>query len=147
MTLVSPLLRVLLCVILIANSIGFAHASTRMQLAHAAHPVSQTIVEAPALAAGSDCHEVAQAAMDSVVMSHAAMGHGSDDGPDSASGIDDMDCCDGAACQCACAQHASAAFVSTISTAPMPVHAAVRLGGHSQHAQPRLPHLIRPPID
>lgn len=154
MSLFSLLLRVLLCVSLIANGVGFAQASTRMQLAHAAHgPNAPALPDA--LRSAQNCHPgmtMASHSGDAMpAMDHAAMGHSVPMHDESASvadvGLQDAaDCCNGNSCQCACVQYASAAFTAAISTGPVPVHAAVLLGGTSQHASPRLPHLIRPPI-
>lgn len=155
----SLLLRVLLCVTLIANGIGFAQASTRMQLAHASHGTHgervQTRAAAPAqptLAnAGEECHPgmtmASHAGAEPPVVDHAAMVHGGNPGAESGAALADaMDCCDGKNCQCACTQHASAAFIAELSPGAPPVHTAALMGGTSQHASPRLPHLIRPPI-
>jgi hypothetical protein len=84
-------------------------------------------------------------------MDHAAMGHGAPatDGADAdadQAADEPADCCDGKTCQCACTQHASAGFIPEVSPGVMPVHSVMAMGGTSQHASPRLPHLIRPPI-
>lgn len=140
------LLRVLLSVSLIANGIGFAQASTRMQLAHASHSTVSPAAEAPPPA---ECHEPPGAPSGKVgqAVPHTAVGHGNAGAPspDHAS-VEDMECCDGGNCQCVCTQQAFAAFALAIAPGTTPVHTAVLLEGTSQHASPWLPHLIRPPI-
>lgn len=161
MTLFSLLLRVVLCVSLIANGAGYAQASARMQFEHAAHaapmapmaPVhaapAPAVVEeagvppchrhgataspAPSMHAG---HAVAQ--VDASPTSKAAPG--SPVGKKSA-----PDCCKGKTCNCACA-HAYCAATVAFVTAIVPEHDARVPALAIDHPQPRLPHLIRPPI-
>lgn len=149
MSLPSLLLRLLLCVSLIANGIGFAQASTRMQLAHASHaghdPAGASTQCHPGMTMASHADEAMPA------MDHAAMGHGAPvaDGADAdadQAADEPADCCDGKTCQCACTQHASAGFIPELAPGIAPAHSAVVMGGATQHASPRLPHLIRPPI-
>lgn len=154
MSLFPLLLRVLLCVSLIANGVGFAQASTRMQLAHAARSPDASAL-ADSQRSPQKCHPGTTMASHSVdempVIDHTALGHAvpMHDGSASVADValqDASDCCDGNSCQCACVQYASAAFIAPSSAAPASVQSAVLLGGISQHASPRLPHLIRPPI-
>ncbi|MFZ5656218.1 MAG: CopL family metal-binding regulatory protein [Pseudomonadota bacterium] len=157
MTPFSLLLRVLLCVSLIANGIGFAGASTRMQLVHANHGAMSLSTQAAA--AGCIHPATARAlAADRSPADGAAVhaGHtGTDDAagyaadlgsvtPDAPAG--DMDCCDGSDCQCACAQHASVGFIADIPPGAISLRSPVVMRGASQHVSPRLSHLIRPPI-
>lgn len=154
MSLSALLLRVLLCVSLIANGVGFAQASTRMQLAHASHR-AHDVAGPGADGASVQCHPGMTMASHGgeamPAMDHAAMGHGVSDANDASPATDQApdepaDCCDGKTCQCACTQHASAGFIPEVSPGAMPAHSAIAMGGNSQHASPRLPHLIRPPI-
>lgn len=155
----SLLLRLLLCVTLIANGIGVAQASTRMQLSHAAHGSHAQPTAAPATAgaqpvladAGEECHPgmtmASHTGAEAPVIDHESVGHASDPSAgETDPTVDGMDCCDGTNCQCACTQHASAAFIAELSPGAPPVHTAALMGGTSQYASPRLPHLIRPPI-
>lgn len=149
MSLFSLLLRVLLCVTLIANGVGFAQASTRMQLAHATHGAHAAQVEVASTPA-EECHPgmtmASHAGTPMPVMDHAAMGHGDAGTGTLDSAADSADCCAGNTCQCACTQHASTAFIATVAAGATPAHSVLVVGGSSQHASPRLPHLIRPPI-
>jgi hypothetical protein len=56
------------------------------------------------------------------------------------------DCCQSDACRCACVHHAPAAIVGLDFHAPLIEHAASVRPMSSGHADPALPHLIRPPI-
>lgn len=146
MRLFSLLLRLLLSVSLIANGVGFAQATVRMQLAHASH-LTATLVAEPG--GSTECHEQATGGGDEMPngMSHAAMGNTDHGAQAPAQGAtDDTECCDASSCQCICAQHAFAAFAAGIPSGAMPVAGAAVLRGSPQHLAPRLPHLIRPPI-
>lgn len=154
MSLSALLLRVLLCVSLIANGVGFAQASTRMQLAHASHGAHHDAGPG-ASGASLQCHPgmtmASHAGGSMPAADHAAMGHGAPnadvaDADADQAAAEQADCCDGKTCQCACTQHASAGFIPEVSPRLTPAHSAVVMGGASQHASPRLPHLIRPPI-
>ncbi len=154
MSLFSLLLRVLLCVSLIANGVGFAQASTRMQLAHAGHQAHRAQAEV-ASTVGEECHPgmtmASHADTSMPPMDHAAMDHGdSDTGPlvavSDGGSAEPADCCDGTTCQCACTQHASTAFIPAVAPGAALPDSILVMVGTSQHASPRLPHLIRPPI-
>ena len=143
----SLLLRLFLCATLIANGIGFAQASARMQLAHASHGSHATLPVGDGGADGQECHPgmipasheanvaAGNGALPGALATHADAQH-----------AEPMDCCDGMNCQCACAQHVSTGFMADVMASVVPVHPSVAMAGASQHASPRLPHLIRPPI-
>lgn len=142
MGLSSLFLRVLICVVLIANGIGLAQASTRMPLAHAgegAHAAGGTD-------AATGCHSgMATTGHDGMPMDRAAQGHAAGEAAHAAD-PGSADCCEGTVCECECIQHLSAG----VSAGVLPVAILVRgdplVDGGSQHLAPRLPHLIRPPI-
>lgn len=138
MSLFSLLLRIVLCVGLIANGAGSAQAAARMQLAHAEHAVEAA---PPAKVAEIPCHPGAEPAttVEPPGSHHAGMTHGSD-GPDT------RDCCQGNACRCACVQHAPVVFMPVVTPSVVQVHGPVVVAGASQHRPPALLHLIRPPI-
>lgn len=138
MSLFSLLLRIVLCVGLIANGAGSAQAAARMQLAHAEHAVEAAL---PAPVAEVPCHPGAEstATVKPSSSHHAGMTHGSD-------GLDARDCCEGNACRCACVQHAPVVFTPAVTPSVVQVHGPVVVTGASQHRSPALPHLIRPPI-
>lgn len=154
MSLFSLLLRIVLCVSLIANGAGYAQASARMQFEHAAHAAAAPVVVTPAPVAVEDtsvppCHRHAakaaapaphaghaMAASDTASKTPPAAPVGKKPGPD---------CCKGKTCNCACA-HAYCATMVAFATHPVAV-GDVRVRALAiDHPQPRLPHLIRPPI-
>lgn len=138
------MLRLLLCVSLVANGIGLAQASMRMELAHAAHAAEQPVL----VVASSVCHGDATAGVSNdVAIAHAAMGHGDSAELAGADALmDGPECCDGTGCQCACPQQASATTAAALVLGSLPALPALGEAGRSQRATPRLPHLIRPPI-
>jgi hypothetical protein len=123
MSLPSILLRLVLCVALVANGIGTAVAGMRMHAgaaqvqAQAAEPCHATSLPAPvAKAATTHAHE------------HAG------------------DCCHAGACTCQCLQQAHLAFAAGLALLPQSRHDAVVHVSTATREPPRLPHLIRPPI-
>jgi len=154
-TLFSLLLRVILCISLIANGAGVAQASARMQFEHAAHaaviPMQATAVPVAAADASSvpPCHRhaVTAPAVPSApavhAVAHVEPGKAMPGAPSGKKS--DPDCCKGKTCTCACA-HASCATTVSLFTHVVPTH-DVRVPALAvDHPQPRLPHLIRPPI-
>ena len=122
------ILRLLVSLCLIANGIGFAQASVRMQAMHLSHTPA---VEAPIVEEEHGCHEEPDAS------AHA---------DEAAGGSMAGDCCEGSVCQCACAHHATCAMSPLVITQPdLPIagRLPIALAGHPS---PQLPHLIRPPI-
>lgn len=147
MSLFSLLPRVLICVVLIANGLGLAQASTRMQLAHAGEGAHV----ADAMGGSMGCHSgSATNGHGGMPMDHSALGHpviGHDAGEDTRDGDPGpADCCEGSACECECIQHLSAGFSAGVLPAAILVRAGPLMEGGSQHLAPRLAHLIRPPI-
>jgi hypothetical protein len=154
-TLFSLLLRVVLCVSLIANGAGVAQASARMQFEHAGHVAAAAVQAAPATTATVDastippCHRHAAQATQapSAHAVHAVAQVEPDNAvtPVPAGKKSGDDCCKGKTCTCACA-HASCATTVSLFTHVVPTH-DVRVPALAvDHPQPRLPHLIRPPI-
>lgn len=137
MSLSSLLLRVLLSFVLVANGIGAAQAGARMQAGHHAEHVA-------AASAQVDGHAGCHAQVADPTRHASAAVHAGDAKRSSQAGV--TDCCKAKACSCACSHSATSAtlvtaFVSapTLLGQPIPVAAA-------SYPQPRLPHLIRPPI-
>ena len=132
------LLRLLLCVSLVANGVGLAQAGARMQLAHAAATVQ---VDAPAAGpqAMAGCHEAA--AGDVAMSMPMADSAAASDPVDTATG-----CCDSDACGCTCTTPGETVFVTMqlAQAGRWPAHRS--FDGGTRHRAPRLPHLIRPPI-
>lgn len=146
MNLLSLLLRVLLCVSLIANGAGAAQASMRMQGPHEAYATDR---QAPTVAAAS-CH-ASGAIMPASSHGERAL-HATPEPPyvgaeavptgkSSTTG-----CCKGKGCTCVCPQHVpgAALTVRVDRLAPRPQLPEGVM--HADYAPPRLPHLIRPPI-
>ncbi|TBR12794.1 MAG: hypothetical protein EPO46_03980 [Lysobacter sp.] len=146
MSLTSLLLRLLLCVSLIANGVGFAQASVRMQYGHPAQEgVGQ--VPTPAQSSAPPCHRDATVQMPSMQAPHAM--HAMDAAGSSASPASKQshdDCCKGKTCRCACVQQAPCTFVSLLLPGAVLLPASQSAARVTLHTQPRLPHLIRPPI-
>lgn len=168
MNLLPLLLRVLLCMSLVANGAGFAQASTQMQLAHAAHSMP---AEPAPLLMSSDCQETGSHGVDRKSSNgHASMAHNAStaafnhgvavapyalpavldgvmgDNDAGAPSAGNAPCCDGQTCQCVCMQHASVAYAPALTGLRTYVRSEIPVRGNSQHAAPLLPHLIRPPI-
>ena len=138
--LLPVLLRLLLCVTLIANGVGVAFASARMSAAHAHDGVAASAQ--PHAMAG--CHEQADAADDSA----ACHRHPSATAHDGMAGGPGGDACcdDGSACACPCAQHAPVALTAAAATAPEQPRPAPGGFAPEAHRPPVLPDEIRPPI-
>lgn len=123
MRLFPVLLRLLLCVAILANGVASAQAGVRMALAH---PAAQAHAEP---AAASPCHHHGHVAETAPAPRHAT-----------------GDCCDGHRCDCPCMGTlmqavAMPAVPQAIAHQPAPdAPAAIDL------PTPRLAHLIRPPI-
>lgn len=147
MSVFSLLLRCLLLVGLVANGAGAAQASARMQLAHVAHTAipAPSLADEPLLAKSEGCHDqAASVGVSDVPTPHPGNGHVGSNEDGSA---ESPDCCgDGSTCHCPCAQHAPMAFNTALQLNALLIHASACIEGTSQHASPRLPHLIRPPI-
>ena len=158
MTLFSLLLRVVLCVSLIANGAGYAQASARMQFEHAAHAASVAPVQtAPAPVAVEEagvppCHRhgVKAQAVSAPPSAHPghALATAAETKPTPSTPMgkkSGADCCKGKTCNCACA-HAFCAATIAFVTSIVPEHDGRVPALAVDHPQPRLPHLIRPPI-
>ena len=119
------LLRLLLCLVLVANGTTAAFANVRMAMMDSAAATQQD--DAP------PCHDMQ--ADDAATMEHATPS------PDSHG-----DCC-GSACLCDCLAHATAFFltVDALELAARPAAPPVSAPQQSR-AAPALPHPIRPPI-
>lgn len=135
MRLAPFLLRLLLCMSLVANGVGLAHAAAGMQVAHVAKAVAAAVDDRPVAEAG--CHEA--------VPAHAAMTH--DNAPAANEpGSHDGACCDGASCECLCTAQVPLACATGLLAGIAPARAVAAAGDASNHRPPRLAHEIRPPI-
>ena len=128
----APLLRALLCLVLLLNGTAYAHAATRMAMGGMA-AIEQAHDDAP------PCHEGMDMAMQVDEEGTDSSGH-----PDGDAGL--PDCCKAGNCDGFCAQHAPAlAWLAVLGTprypaADAPVYRA------DVHASVRLSHRHRPPI-
>lgn len=130
MRLRAILVRLLLCLALVANGTSAVYASARMAFDSGK---SSTAMEQEA---EPPCHDVADM-QDGVMIA--------DTGSQAPADSHD-DCCPPGACLCSCVSHAPTiltvhAIALTTRSAASPVSAL-----RSSHASPALPHLIRPPI-
>jgi hypothetical protein len=144
-SLLSRLLRVVLCLALVANGVGTAAASSRMAFEHETRAAAASQAAAPCHG-HAHAHGSAETAAASTPHAHGGVHAHEVAAAISASTQDAPDCCKGKSCTCACVQYASVAFsIDVVSqafapAAPQPARLAV------DYPQPRLPHLIRPPI-
>ena len=129
------LLRVVLSLTLLMNGVTTAMASVQMDIHHASQ-MAQAARLTPVANAHQSCHEGA-AEPD---------GKATKDEPPPGDHSRHSDCCKSASCRCACLQSAQAT---------VPMWSAVKVPAYQfhsvrplplGHAEPRLPHLIRPPI-
>lgn len=125
------LLRILLCIALIANG-----ATTGVP-AHAGHDG----MAAPAEVAQSSVSDAGKLPCDE----HPRGAEALPSTPADADGAP-SDCCASDACRCACMHAGHVALASVVQTAADKPHAAAMRPLSSGHAAPALPHLIRPPI-
>ncbi len=143
----SALLRVMLIVVLVLNGAGTAAASvTTMQatMPEGTSATARATQKVSAMRAGMPCHDMAQmtakaAPSDAAMQApdHAARGKGKPVAPD---------CCKAGTCQCACVQAAQAVLPVALAFALVSPHSDVPHPMHAGHADPALPHLVRPPI-
>lgn len=124
----AALLRALLCLVLLLNGAGYAHAATRMAID--ALPVAASVDAEP------PCH--GDAAM--------AMGHASKDAPASGEAPAMPDCCPSDGCDGPCDQHAPALPWPSLVTPVQAVHASAPAYRTLDHASAPLAHRHRPPI-
>lgn len=137
MSLSSLLLRVLLSFVLIANGIGAAQAGARMQAGHHAEHVA-------AAGAQVDGHAGCNAQVADATNHASAAVHAGDAKRLAQAGL--TDCCKAKACSYACSHSATCAtLVTALVSAPSPLRQPIPVAAAS-YPQPRLPHLIRPPI-
>ena len=121
------LLRLLLCVALLLNGTASAMAAARMAIP-AAEP------QGMAMQSAAPCHDMA-------TMDHAAEPAQASQGSDPA-----PDCCTSGICQCTCVHAAQIALPFVLAPAFDARGARIALSMPAGHAQPALPHPIRPPI-
>lgn len=152
MNIFSLLLRVVLCISLVANGASYAQASVRMQFEHAAHVAEAAPATTTASALASDVppchHHRAQAISASASHGSKALAHADPSKPSPAAPLgkkSGADCCKGKTCNCACA-YASCVATTSFATPVVPAHDVRVAALAADHPQPRLPHLIRPPI-
>lgn len=139
------LLRVLLSLTLVLNGAGYAAASTTMEL-HGSHAKSGDARTATVNHDGTSapCHTGAD--VTNAGMAH--HGHDSSPAPDTpaANGSGEPDCCDAGQCVCACVQHLVVTLTMPVVADAAFLHATSVRRLSLAHAQPALPHPIRPPI-
>lgn len=140
----SVLLRLLLVVVLVLNGTGTAAASVTMPAGMAGSAPTEIAVapETAGAQAEMPCHEMAaEAVSPDMAATQASAHHPSDDGQPAA-----PDCCKTGACHCACMQAAQAALPAMPAFGFVPPHSDVPHPMYLGHAEPALPHLVRPPI-
>lgn len=156
MNVFSLLLRVLLCVSLVANGAGYAQASTRMQFEHAAHASNATPAQSsPVMVEDGDLPPCHRHAANASIADAAAAGHAGHlvanaeraKTPAAAPGDTQPgpDCCKGTSCDCACA-HAYCPSIIALVPQVVPGQSDRVAVLSIDHPQPRLPQQIRPPI-
>ena len=128
----APLLRALLCLVLLLNGTAYAHAATRMAMGGMA-AMEQAHDDAP------PCHEGMDMAMQMDEAAPPPAGH-----PDGDAGL--PDCCKAGSCDGFCTQHAPAlAWPASLPvTGYLQAEAPAYLA--AAHASARLSHRHRPPI-
>jgi hypothetical protein len=127
-----PLLRALLCLVLLLNGTAYAHAATRMAMGGMAAMEQAHDDEPP-------CHEGMDMAMQMDEAAPPPAGH-----PDGDAGL--PDCCKAGSCDGFCTQHAPAlAWPASLPvTGYLQAEAPAYLA--AAHASARLSHRHRPPI-
>lgn len=127
-----PLLRALLCLVLLLNGTAYAHAATRMAMGGMA-AMEQAHDDAP------PCHEGMDMAMLVDEAGPQPAGH-----PDGDAGL--PDCCKAGSCDGFCAQHAPA--LAWPASWPVPGYLRAEAPAYlaTAHASVRLSHRHRPPI-
>lgn len=133
----SLLLRVLLCLVLVSNGITAAVASVHMAAGHA---MPAAAAQAASPSPSTPCHEGGDAGGHDTATPVA-------DTPSAADGEPaPPDCCEAQACQCTCVQSVHATVLAWTISSGLPDRARHGRPFASAHAEPALPHLIRPPI-
>ena len=127
----APLLRALLCLLLLVNGSATAHIAAGMPMEGApAAPAAEHDMATP------PCHENMDAAP-AIAMPDASDHHPQDGVPD---------CCKAGTCDGFCTQHAPALVWPLWLGHPAPLHAAAPDYHANEHASARLSHRHRPPI-
>lgn len=129
----APLLRALLCLVLLFNGTAYAHAATRMALGDMASAAQATAHDGP------PCHE----SMDTAhrpALDAASHAGGHDDG----AGL--PDCCKAGTCDGFCAQHAPVLAWPMAPGMLLPLSTEAPAYRADAHASARLSHRHRPPI-
>lgn len=124
----AALLRALLCLVLLLNGAGYAHAATRMAI--------DTLAVSTAVETEPPCH--GDATM--------AIGHASKDALASDDAPAMPDCCPSDSCDGPCAQHAPALPWPSLVTPVQSVHASAPSYRALVHTSALLAHRHRPPI-
>ncbi len=139
----SVLLRMMLIVALVLNGAGAAAASVTMLQASMPETASSTAHAMQAtstMQSGMPCHDMAQ------TMAKPASPEIAIQSPGHAGKPAAPDCCKSGTCQCACMQAAHAALPAMLAFAVDSPHSDVAHPMPAGHADPALPHLVRPPI-
>lgn len=129
----APLLRALLCLVVLFNGTTYAHAATRMALGDMASAASSAVHDEP------PCHETMDMAPGAVP--DAALHAG---GHDDSTGL--PDCCKAGTCDGFCAQHAPVLAWPVALGALQPLTSEAPTYHPDTHASARLSHRHRPPI-
>ena len=127
--------RLLLCLMLVLNGMGYAVAGTQMNMTHVAMAVA-----AYEAANNPPCHEAAP------VEPVAGMAHSHDAQMADASDPGVPSCCQSSQCNCDCLQHATAAMSVVAVPADAPAGADIAQPRVVNRIAPPLPNLLRPPI-
>ena len=129
---VAPLLRALLCLVLLLNGTAYTHAATRMAMGDMAAAAATDDDMPP-------CHEGMDMTMPMDDPEASTTGH-----HDSDPGL--PDCCKAGSCDGFCAQHAPAiTWLAPLGSPPYPATEAPAYRADT-HASVRLSHRHRPPI-
>lgn len=143
----SALLRMLLIVVLVLNGAGTAAASVTMMrttMSAGAATTTDAMQKPSAMRAAMPCHDMTQ------TTAKAAAAYVAAQTPDRASHGKGKpaapDCCKSGTCQCACVQAAHAALPAAFAFSLASPHSDVPHPMSAGHADPALPHLVRPPI-
>lgn len=147
MTLRSALLRVMLIVALILNGAGTAAASVILMPGASPDSVSTGQTRSHpmtvAMLSSSPCHDMAQ--MTAERSSSNTVGALPAEQAQKTK-HSTPDCCKSSVCRCACTQAVAAALMTVAAFGVGPLHSDVVRPLSLRHADPTLPHLVRPPI-
>jgi len=144
MALRSVLLRVVLSLSLALNGTTAAAAGARMQMSHAdmQQPTGSASVADMPISDAMPCHHHDAGVSDSGGMEHQIA---TDPAP-AKSKHPPPDCCKPGMCQCACVYSVQATLPALTTAGLVTEHSLSARPLTLAHAEPAIPHLIRPPI-